>query len=90
MARIGAKLCQNAFQTIPHISFTTPTLIVFRFFSKEIFIEMQIIRFGGAVLASVADASPKIITSHLFFLSTILGGGVNEAVCVFEVDLPPK
>ena len=28
--------------------------------------------------------------SFVHFLSMILGGGINESVCVFEVDLAPK
>ena len=74
MASISVKLWENAFQTIPNMSFFDAQkfgdlfsdFFVFMFFSLE-----ELIR---NFVASLADSPSKIIACSLFiFFSTILG-----------------
>ena len=58
-------------------------------------IEMQITCFGGPL--NFLSISGRFFVNSLYlsfvwryFLSTICGRGVNDSVCVFEVDLAPK
>ena len=96
MARIGAKLWQNAFQTICKFSFFDAEFFFsekkigqkFRgrvFFKKVRFWRSYefLIRVGRCVVKSYCPNCP-------YFWGDFLGEGVKEAVCSFEMVLGPK
>ena len=93
MARIGAKLRQNAFQTICNFSFFDADFFFSGFFFTKIFgadfffkkLEFWrsydfLIRVGRCVVPSHCPKCP-------YFWGDFLGGGVNDSICVENVDL---
>ena len=95
MARSGAKLWQNAFQTICNFSFFDPEKkcggFFFkncrgRMFSKKMRLwrsyEFQI-RVGRCIVKSYCSKCP-------YFWGDFPGEGVNDSICVENLDLAPK
>ena len=96
MARIGTKLWQNTFQTICNFSFFDAEFFFFGFFFAKIFgadfffkkLEFWrsydfLIRVGRCVVPSHCPKCP-------YFWGDFLGGGVNDSICVENVDLAWK
>ena len=95
MAPIGAKLWQNAFQTICNFLFFDAVFFLDLFFCKifgaRFFFEK--VRFWRSyefqyVIGTfvVKSYCPKWV----YFWGDFLGEGVNDSICVENVDLAPK
>ena len=95
MIPIGVKLWENAFQTIPDISFfDTPQKKLWLFSKKDWrrFLCQEFCVLEELKLLSVTGRF-HVENHHLsfvYFLSTILGGGVKVAQTVVAADLAPK
>ena len=96
MAPIGAKLCQNAFQVIPDISFFDTHKHFWRqkFLSEKFFVNTPIIfstkclfwRSCAGLHATIECSSKIHCQTCRFQPSTTLGGGVRRAFSVFFVS----
>ena len=93
MAPIGVKLWENAFQTIPNISFFDAENIFFAKFFDENFRQKKFfvgkstnclfLRSYGFLDVIGRCASKSYPQSFGFQLSTTFGGGVKEIVSIF-------
>ena len=97
MAPIGAKLGQNAFQTIPNVFFfDTEKKVLDDFVSKEFwystfFSKKLAFRMSQGFLSVIGRS---VVKSYFpkwgYFWGDFLGGGVNVSICVENLDLAPK
>ena len=93
MAPIGAKLCQNAFQTIPTFDFSTPTnFFPWSFRLKKSARNQKSLVFGGATNFWVLLAdSPRKITNFLRISSHYVPWWWgSKTIFDFFVDFLPK
>ena len=96
MAPIGAKLGQNAFQTIPNVSFfdtekkvlddVFPKKLVLDFFFKKLAFRMS----QGFLSVISRSVFKSYYPKWVYFWGDFLGGGVNDSICVENLDLAPK
>ena len=97
MARIGAKLCQNAFRTIPDVSFFDVKKQVSLKFFDELWCWSQNLEHVFFVLEKINILSVTIKFSAKndpicpeVQVSTFLGEGVEGQLEFFFLDLGPK
>ena len=96
MAPIGAKLGQNAFQTIPNVSFfDTEKKVLDIFFQKilvlDFFFKKLAFRMSQGFLSVIGRSVVKsYYPKWVYFWGDFLGGGVNDSICVENLDLAPK
>ena len=100
MAPFGLKLWENAFQTIPNISFFDAEKFFLANFFDENFRKKKkfvgkstnclFLRSYGFLDVIGRCASKSYPQSFDFQLSTTFGGGVKEIVSIFAPDFRPK
>ena len=94
MAPIGAKLCQNAFQTIPDIWFFDALKIFsMKFLDRKWSIKSKIVRFGGATnFWALPSNSPRKITPFPPNFKSLrsLARGSKDSWSFFFVDFGPN
>ena len=100
MAPFGLKLWENAFQTIPNISFfDAENIFLAKFFDENFRQKKKIVgkstnclflRSYGFLDVIGRCASKSYPQSFDFQLSTTFGGGVKEIVSIFAPDFRPK
>ena len=99
MAPFGLKLWENAFQTIPNISFFDvekfcSTKILDEFVSqKQNWRKINKYVFSRSY-AGLSMIGRSAIRNHslkcVYFIDTTLGEGVNNSISVLDLDLAPK
>ena len=95
MAPIGAKLGQNAFQTIPNVSFfDTEKKFWMIFFPKNFGTRFFFQETGVSDEPGIFERHQQIrlqkLLQEVCFWGDFLGGGVNDSICVETLDLAPK
>ena len=99
MAPFGLKLWENAFQMIPDISFSTLNKKIDKHFRRTNFVGNFFVGFFASCLfwrsydildVTIRCASKIHCQTYRFQPSMTLGGGVKEAVSVFDVTFGEK
>ena len=94
MAPIGENLGQNAFQMIPNVSFFDAEKKSFGcFFPKtlDLFFKKLAFRMSQEFLSVTGRSVVKsYCPKWVYFWGDFLGGGVNDSICVENLDLAPK
>ena len=97
MAPIGAKLWQNAFQTICNFSFFDPENFFWgKFFGTKnsgstfVFEKMRFWRSYEFLSVIGTSVVKSYCPNCLYFWGDFLGEGVNDSICVENLDLAPK
>ena len=95
MAPIGAKLWENAFQTICNVSFFDAEHFFENFLAKAFGLDFFFfkVRFWRSY-EFLIRVSRCVVKSHCpncpYFWGDFLGGGVNDSICVENLDLGPN
>ena len=92
-ARIGAKLWQNAFQTICNLSFFDAENFFCDFFLRKFSDFSKKVRFWRSYDFFIRVGrciGPSHCPKCPYFWGDFLGGGVNDSICVQNLDLAPK